>query len=167
MKNKELNLCKILKGNEGTKIYCTLFGYGTIVEILDNGLVVQDKFGTIFPFYSDGRFSDEDGDYDEGECLLFPSKDNRDWNTWKNPKPKVKRLDPKLFKPFDRVLVKNSDKESQWCIDFFGCFTTEIIGYSVCCGGTYWAYCIPYNDDTKHLVGTTDEAPEYYKYWED
>ena len=26
---------------------------------------------------------------------------------------------------------------------------------------------IPYNDETKHLVGTTDEAPEYYRYWED
>ena len=25
---------------------------------------------------------------------------------------------------------------------------------------------IPYNDETKHLVGTTDEAPEYYRYWE-
>ena len=28
-------------------------------------------------------------------------------------------------------------------------------------------FCVPYNDDTKHLVGTTDEAPEYYRYWED
>ena len=27
--------------------------------------------------------------------------------------------------------------------------------------------CIPYNDETKHLVGTTDEAHEYYRYWED
>ena len=26
---------------------------------------------------------------------------------------------------------------------------------------------IPYNDETKHLVGTTDEAPEFYRYWED
>lgn len=26
---------------------------------------------------------------------------------------------------------------------------------------------IPYNDDTKHLVGTSLEAPEYYRYWED
>ena len=26
---------------------------------------------------------------------------------------------------------------------------------------------VPYNEDTKHLVGTTDEAPEYYRYWED
>lgn len=31
----------------------------------------------------------------------------------------------------------------------------------------YWKYCIPYNDETKHLVGTKDEAPEFYRYWED
>ena len=30
-----------------------------------------------------------------------------------------------------------------------------------------YTYCIPYNDDTKHLVGTTEEAPEYYRYWKD
>ena len=27
--------------------------------------------------------------------------------------------------------------------------------------------CIPYNEDTEHLVGTTDDAPEFYRYWED
>ena len=30
-----------------------------------------------------------------------------------------------------------------------------------------YKYCIPYNDDTKHLVGTFEEAPEFYRYWED
>ena len=27
--------------------------------------------------------------------------------------------------------------------------------------------CIPYNNDTKHLVGTTEEAPEHYRYWDE
>ena len=31
----------------------------------------------------------------------------------------------------------------------------------------YYTYCIPYNEDTMYLVGTDDEAPEYYRYWED
>lgn len=35
------------------------------------------------------------------------------------------------------------------------------------CCGAYYKYCVPYNDETKHLVGTKDEAPEYYRYWED
>ena len=26
---------------------------------------------------------------------------------------------------------------------------------------------IPYNDETKNLIGTTYDAPEHYKYWED
>ena len=27
--------------------------------------------------------------------------------------------------------------------------------------------CIPYNDDTKHLVGAKEEAPEYYRCCDD
>ena len=34
-------------------------------------------------------------------------------------------------------------------------------------GENLYTMCIPYNDDTKHLIGTKNEAPEYYKYWED
>ena len=34
------------------------------------------------------------------------------------------------------------------------------------CFETRWKRCIPYNEDTKHLVGTTEEAPEYYRNWE-
>lgn len=33
--------------------------------------------------------------------------------------------------------------------------------------GSSYKYCIPYNNKTKHFVGTTDEAPKYYRYWED
>lgn len=162
MKNKELNLCEILKGKEGTKIYCTLFGYGTIVEIFDNGITVQNEFGTTLPFYSDGRFSDGDGDYDNGECLLFPSKNNRDWSTFK---PNVERFDSKTLKPFDKVLVRDYD-EDNWRIDIFSDICNGMRKDSMRCIDRTWYQCIPYNDDTKHLVGTTDKALEYYKYWE-
>ena len=33
--------------------------------------------------------------------------------------------------------------------------------------GCVYNCCIPYNNDTKHLVGKAEEAPEYYRYWED
>lgn len=39
--------------------------------------------------------------------------------------------------------------------------------YTVTGSSLAYVYCIPYNDDTKHLVNTTDEAPEYYRYWEE
>ena len=40
-----------------------------------------------------------------------------------------------------------------------------IAGYNTATG--CYGQCIPYNDDTKHLVGTNEEAPEYYRHWED
>ena len=35
-----------------------------------------------------------------------------------------------------------------------------------CITGAYMQ-CIPYNEDTKHLLGTTNDCPEYYKWWEE
>ena len=84
------------------------------------------------------------------ECLLFPSKDNRDWSKFK---PKKERFDPKTLKPFDKVLVRVDD-DRLWVAILFSHIEM-------------WKQQIPYNDKTAHLVGTTDEAPEYYKWWEE
>lgn len=27
-----------------------------------------------------------------------------------------------------------------------------------------YIYCIPYNENTKHLVGSSEDAPEFYRY---
>lgn len=56
------------------------------------------------------------------------------------------------FKPFDKVLVRD-DKEHDWNADLFSHINK--LGYFVCLGSS-WVYCIPYNDQTKHLLGTTD-----------
>ena len=94
-----------------------------------------------------------------GECLLFPSKDQRDWSKFTAPWYKKEKFDPKTLKPFDKVLVRISNL---WRVNFFS--ANEDGAYR--CIDYSFIYCIPYNDDTKHLVGTTKEAPEYYKYWE-
>ena len=75
------------------------------------------------------------------------------------------KFDPKTLKPFDRVLV--SYGESNWKCKLFSHIDNNESAYKYDCCDALYAYCIPYNDDTKHLVGTTDEAPEYYRYWED
>ena len=72
------------------------------------------------------------------------------------------KFDPKTLKPFDRVLVRDRDIE-HWICNLF----SHIINDEYLCIGSCFIYCIPYNDDTKHLVGTKEEAPEYYRYWED
>ena len=90
-----------------------------------------------------------------------------DFNWLKNAyriKPKEK-FDPKTLKPFDKVLIRDS-KYEDWRCDIFS--HIHIGGdYHFKTITAYYAYCIPYNDDTKYLVGTKHEAPEYYRYWED
>ena len=69
------------------------------------------------------------------------------------------------MKAFDRVLVKDEYSEI-WSCDLFSHLDNDE-SYKYFTISTCWNYCIPYNDDTKHLVGTTDEAPDFYRYWED
>ena len=108
---------------------------------------------------TDGRLCE----YYNGECVLFPSKEQRDWSKFNINKPK---FDPKTLKPFDKVLVRYGNGDC-WCCALFSNIINdeEIYKYKCFCG--IFKCCIPYNDDTKHLVGTTKEAPEYYRYWED
>lgn len=89
---------------------------------------------------------------------------------WDGEKKELKKLkkpkfDPKTLQPFDRVLVRDKDYEN-WNCGFFSHKDASCI-YHCRCIGTPYIYCIPYNEETKHLVGTNEEAPEYYKYWED
>ena len=75
------------------------------------------------------------------------------------------KFDPKALKPFDKVLVLNDN--DTWQVEFFSHICQhEPNGWCQCSGDSYY-FCIPYNDETKHLVGTTEEAPEFYRYWED
>ena len=80
-------------------------------------------------------------------------------------KPKEK-FDPKTLKPFDKVIVKDYPA-SYWNCDFFSRVDDSTSNHKFITIGYAYKFCIPYNDDTKHLVGTTNEAPEFYRYWED
>ena len=37
----------------------------------------------------------------------------------------------------------------------------------VVCVDIGYQQCIPYNKEIKHLVGTLDDCPEFYKWWEE
>ena len=167
MNNKELNLCKILKDcPKGTKLYSPMLGevwfYNTS-SIGTCNICVYKECKSYHWFTFDGRFALSSQTFSD-EVMLFPSKDNRAWSTWKNPKPKVERFNPKTFEPFDKVLVREDDEDC-WIptfISYFDRWLKKIITVS----DQAYSRVIPYNDDTKHLIGTCDEAPEYYRYWE-
>ena len=162
--NENIDLTKILRNcPKGTKLYSTVLGYVIFRNIIDNSaypIVVgcKDGFNVLENFTADGKIIIS---YD-GECTLFPSKDQRDWSKFTAPWYKKEKFDPKTLKPFDRVLVRDRDIE-HWICNLF----SHIINDEYLCIGSCFIYCIPYNDDTKHLVGTKEEAPEYYRYWED
>lgn len=80
---------------------------------------------------------------------------------WDAEKKQIVDLKPKVeLKPFDKVLCRNS-KDDTWEADFFARLTRKEIDYTqsgkYLCVGDLWMYCIPYNEETAHLLGTTDE----------
>ena len=93
----------------------------------------------------------------------------KDQDIWELANDKKQRFDPKTLQPFDRVLVRLT-RDCIWNATFFSHYDEEINwGCHPCVTTSCKSYdkCIPYNDETKHLLGTSDEAPEYYRYWED
>lgn len=160
--NENLNLVEILKDcPEGTKLYSPVFGEVEFESISDiiGPIVVTTNTGNAECFTADGKMYT----YYNGECLLFPSKDQRDWSKFKTSKPK---FDPNTLKPFDKVLVRDINSE-KWKIQLFSHIIKNCFPYEYHCIGSCYNFCIPYNDDTKHLVETNEEAPEFYRYWED
>lgn len=229
-----MNIAEILKDKpKGTKLYSTPWGKCTLEEI--------DTFLPLLPIIvrncHDGlqkRYTKKGTYYPSlDECLLFPSKEMRDWRkfVWKEgailvsndgetvvmflewandaytefigakfpikkeegkstfntcdfepccqsyniepcvnpttgefsiktvgitvgnsePNEPNKPIEPEYsFKPFDKVLVRNSDDE-KWSCDFFS-YMEE--GQAIC-ADTYWLQCLPYNEETAKLIGTT------------
>lgn len=158
--NEKLDLTKILKDcPKGTKLYSPLFGEVTFVGI-DEGhsypIDIEYCFETKrFSFTEQGLYFKEEPN---GECLLFPSKDQRDWSKFKVP---VEKFDYSTLKPFDRVLVRG-DFGGIWRVALFSCMLSN--GMLCECR---WDQGIPYNDETKHLVGTSDDPDKKYIWWEE
>lgn len=69
------------------------------------------------------------------------------------------------FKPFDKVLVRDSS-EHCWNISMFS-FTTGNTRYPYQCLQYTYNQCIPYNEETAHLLGTTKKYNGKYKTWEE
>ena len=166
--NENLNLVEILKNcPKGTKLYSTIYGDVELeeVRINDNAYPIEIKIGEgsnmICGTTNDGRLLDEF----PGECTLFPSKDQRDWSKFN---VKKHRFDPKTFQPFDKVLVKRGDENYHlWCPDFISFPPNDVDETVLCMTTDDVDMVIPYNEETKRLIETNDDAPEFYRYWED
>ena len=127
----------------------TLSFYVSLNEMF--GLLFDDEVESSEEY----RFATE-----EEKRLLFNALAN-EGKAWDAEKKQIVDLKPKVeFKPFDKVLCRNS-KDDTWEADFFARLTRKEIDYTqsgkYLCVGDLWMYCIPYNEETAHLLGTTDE----------
>ena len=168
----QMDLTKILKNApKGLKLYSMVHGEVELERIdskEDYPIITSKGVNPHTQSVSEESFTKEGKIYlyEPGECILFPSKDQRDWNKFTAPWYKEEKFDPKTLKPFGKVLVRDY-QGIEWRCDTFSHIKYDDIHFRYITTASRYKYCIPYNEDTKHLIGTTDEAPEFYNYRED
>ena len=80
----------------------------------------------------------------------------KEGKAWDAEKKQIVDLKPKCeFKTFDKVLGRN-EKDDVWEAELFSHYREES-QYPFRCIGFSRKYCIPYNEETAHLLGTTDD----------
>lgn len=160
MNKIKINIANILRNVPvGTRLYCTMVGQVKLERIdkeLDYPIVCSYNNGSSYIYFSKyGYYYNND----DAECVLFPSDTCRTWNT--NYSTFIaNKFDKNTLKPFDKVLVRD-DSICKWNISLFAYIGSRNLYY--CIIGCGWKYCIPYNNHTKHLLGTNNEEPDYYK----
>ena len=166
--NENIDLTKILKDcPKGFVLYSSIHGKVLFYQIdeynLDYPIECRDYKGDYISFSKEGYLHNE---YSDVECVLVPSKEQKDWSKFTAPWYKKEKFDPKTLQPYDKVLVRDS-RSDKWRCQLFSHILKDDDYFCACIYSSYrYGNCIPYNDDTKHLIGTTNEVPEYYRYWE-
>ena len=149
-----INLVNILKYcPEGTKLYSPIFGEVTFKGISSskNILCEATKYNgeiTTVAFTRPGRGY---CDFPNAECILFPSKDQRDWNKFQIP---AKRGDIMMFIDKSAVFIVGTKKDTYtYTIAYAGNITSFEIGKPI-----FRSY-IPASEDMKEkLFAAMDKA---------
>lgn len=133
-----MNIAEMLKdAPKGTKLYSPLFGEVELKSVSDAMIEVRVGESTS-TFYNDGRYYKG---YPSGECLLFPSKDERNWDN--------------VYFLKDKAPVMVSDDGYDWRLRNF---RDNHTAYLLDEGGSiviycYWSYVVPidkFNFDDTH-----------------
>lgn len=117
------------------------------VTMLENNSLIIEK-GSYFTKLKDYsmRYATE-----EEKQQLFDALAKKD-KAWDAEKKMIVDLKKKVeLKPFDKVVVRCSEAD-RWSIDFFSYKAPN--GY-ICTGDAWFGYCLPYNEETAKLIGTT------------
>ena len=136
--------------NSTAAIKCSLGG--NIVSLSD----IADILGVSFKRIRRIVYMLNNG-YDMNEILSLSKKDDSFMFAEETDaeNKQIVDLKPKFdeLKPFDKVVVRCSEAD-RWSIDFF---SHKVHNGYICTGDAWFGYCLPYNDETAHLLGTTDD----------
>ena len=93
-------------------------------------------------------------DYEKSQLFEALAKKGK---VWDSEKKQIVDLKPKWItpKPFDRVITRNA-YDNIWTANIFSHMDSYGNYVTIGCVGSY-PYCLPYNEETAHLLGTTDE----------
>lgn len=136
---ENLDLTQILKDcPKGTKLYSPLFGEVEFIQISTTQyypILVRAYTGDIGNFTRNGRYYN----CEDGECMLFPSKEQRDWSKFKVSKPDL---------PIDTPVMVKSEPDIMWHFRYYaGNGTTYINGNKSvdCKERIFWDNIIPFD----------------------
>lgn len=116
---------------------------------------LNDMFGLLFN--DEVESSEEYRFATEAEKQQLFSALEKEGKAWDSEKKQIVDLKQKWItpKPFDRVITRG-DNNDIWTANIFSHMNSYGEYVAIGCVGGYH-YCLPYNDDTAHLIGTTDE----------
>ena len=136
------NLIFIFKAEDVEKYYCHAFLYGKITIVNDDSFCKKD--------FCTARLSTEEEQKQFFDALAKKGK------AWDAKNKKVIDLKPKWIpKPFDRVVTR-VDNDAIWTANIFSHIDSYGEYNTIGCVGGY-PYCLPYNEETAKLIGTTDD----------
>ena len=140
-----MNIAKILKDcPKGTPLYSSVCGECFLYQVIlgNDYPIITTVEQKQFAFTKEGLYLNSV----KGECVIFPSKDNRDWSTFQVQK----HYD---FEPFDRVLVRDDDEES-WRPQLFSYSYTDRDGNTVYVdlNNVGWRKCIPFEGNEELCI---------------
>lgn len=148
-----MNIAEILKKcPKYTKLYSPIFGEVKLVDVDKKYITCRISDGFEDSFLYDGKYMEK---YPDAECMLFPSRDQRDWSKFGVTDQVTDQKQKTEFKPFDKVLVRDYN-DNEWKCDFFSNMNEH--GYYNCIN-SWWHQCIPY-EGNEHLLGTTNKPEE-------
>lgn len=133
-------LIYLFKAEDDEKYYGHAFLDGNIA-IVNEDSYCQKDFSTALP------------STEEEKQRLFNglAKKNKAWNSEKKA---IVDLKPKWTpKPFDRVITRNA-ADDVWTANIFSHMDSHGEYVTIACVGGY-TYCLPYNEETAKLIGTT------------